>query len=201
MLCVARCATCIGLLVALVQPAAAEVISFGTQSVDELSLAGPQTEGSFQYVATGLGWDLVNDARFGNPPASLATVFNGNGPTIGDKVDFTLVSGGLFTFDSVDFQTRFSSNSHDVTLRGFRNGSQVGALLLNNSTLTYQTVTSGISAPLDLLRVEYSGTPLGNALFLDNLRVSPIPEPATLAALLGMVWLRRSRRDRVAVTL
>ena len=187
------------LLLALSSGGMANVISFGTDAVDELHVAGVVTEGAFQYQATGLGWELVNDPERperGNPPASLATVYNGDGPTVGDRVDFSLIGGGLFTFASVDFRTTTAAAAMDVSLTGYLGASPVGLLNLTDSSETFQTVLSGFDDPIDLLRV--SLTQQGNdAMFLDNLIVTPIPEPAALLlAALALTLPARARARR-----
>jgi hypothetical protein len=177
----------------------ADVITFGEQDVDELHLAGTRTEGAFQYEATGVAWELVySNPALGNPSASLATVFNGDGPALGDTVDIRATGSGFFTFQSVDFRTLLSIDSHNVTLTGFAGGVSAGVLTLSDSATTFQTVPSGFVLPIDLLRIELVGPLGGNALFLDNLVVSPVPEPATLllAAIALALPRRPARRKR-----
>jgi hypothetical protein len=176
-------------------------VTFGTSSIDQLVLAGAQTEGLVQYQAiTGLGWEIVNtgDAR-GNPPSALATFFNGsvNDQTIGDRVEFQLVGGGAFTFTSVD--TRYNgptSNSDHVSISGTLGGSPVGSL--NPTPTAAYVTTSGFGGLIDKLTVTL--TQRGdNGFWIDNLQLVVVPEPSTYAmsgiALLAlMIPMKRSRK-------
>src|SRR2546423_6843787 len=83
------------IIAALAGAAPTATVTFGTSNIDQLVLAGTQTEGVVQYQAvTGLGWEIVNtgDAR-GNPPSALATFYNGSitDQTVGDRVEFQLI--------------------------------------------------------------------------------------------------------------
>ena len=170
--------------------AGAAVITFGTQELDDLQSAGVRTEGAFRYQASGAGWDL---APVGNPSAALATVWSGPGPAIGDTVDVTAVGGGLFTFDSIDFRGANDGECHDLILRGYLAGVASGdALSLTGSPVAFQTVPSGFAGPVDLLRIELTGFLGASALITDNIRVTPVPEPASL--LTGLLLLAPSRR-------
>ncbi len=197
----------IGLLSALilasltaVSGVGAQTVMFGASSLDHLGSAGTQTEAGFDYTATGAGWEI--ESVYGNPNSALVTFFNGEGSTLGDKVDFTRNGGGLFNFDSVDFRTLLNSNSDQVILTGFLAGSPVGSLALNTSSISFQTVASGIAGPLDLLRVEVTFVSNSNALILDNLvfragEASAVPEPAAVSLLgAGSVCLLALRRRR-----
>ena len=190
--------------------AATEILTFGTEAVDELYLAGVRTEGSFQYHASGVAGELLADPdrpEYGNPPASLVTAYNGDGPTVGDFVGITAIGGGgggggdgAFTFDSIDFRTIFAADSMDVSLTGSLAGSPVGVLNLTTSTTTFQTV-AGFAGEIDLLRITLTAAGLGadNAMILDNIHLTPVPEPSSAAAITAaVVSLSLRRRQRAA---
>jgi hypothetical protein len=179
-------------------PALAQVITFENRQIDFLNLAGPQTEGAFQYHATvGIGWEVQPDV--GNPPSALATYYNGQGSATGDTVEIRRIDNGPFSFQSVDFRTINPENSDDVRLSGFRNGSLVGTLDLTTSSTTFQTVPSGFAGPIDLLRVVLSFGGQQNAMILDNFVV---PEPSGVVLLgacgVGLLTRRNHRRRQVA---
>lgn len=184
------------LLLTLTTVAAADVITFGNQSIDHLLEAGPQVEGRFTYTAAvGLGWEV--QSVFGNPPSALTTFFNREPSEPGDSVEVTRTSGGLFSFRGVDFRTVGDINSDDVLFSGFRGGILVGSMLLTDSSLTFRTVNSDLFAGIDLLRVQVVRTGQ-NAMLLDNVNLgsAPIPEPTTLllvsaGAIVGLVRRRR----------
>jgi hypothetical protein len=200
----------LSLMIATVACAApTATVTFGTSSIDQLVLAGMQTEGMVQYQAmTGLGWEIVNtgDSR-GNPPSALATFYNGsiNDQTVGDRVEFQLVGGGLFRFLSVDTRSNGPTpptNADSVSISGTLAGVPVGSLT-PTQTASYAT-TSGFSGLIDKLTVTL--TQRGDTAFwIDNLTLDLVPEPGTCAmaaiALFALNLPRNRRRDvrRVAV--
>ncbi len=180
----------------------AEIITFGTVG-HVLTNDGPLTEGSFTYEATvGTGWEI--QTTFGNPVAALATFFDNESSQESDEVKFARTDGGLFTFDSVDFlslSSPLSANPPDQLLfSGFLGSSLIGTLPLEYSS-TFQTVSSGISGAIDrlMLNVTFHSS-VGSGAIVDNLVLTPVPEPSAFvlwllagAAPLGFVW-RKSRR-------
>ncbi len=88
-------------LLALPATGSAAFITFGTGADSNLVAGTPLTEAGFTYRATvGNGFELQSDR--GNPDRALATFFNDEFSTVGDRVDFTRAGGGLFTFASTD---------------------------------------------------------------------------------------------------
>jgi len=172
----------------------ASIITFQNRSIPVLLTAGPQTEDGFTYEAKSGAWEV--QAKYGSPGSALATFFNSNTSTdfhsVGDRLEITRVGGGTFTFDSVDFATKSGSGSDDVLLTGLLGGSQTDTLAITASTgspYAFQPVTSGFTDVIDLLRVEitYYGY---NALFLDNINLTPtaVPEP-TAFCVWGVIGL------------
>ena len=191
----------VALLVSSPAVATAATITFGNVPVDLLQNAGAQNEAGFTYQAFGAGWEL--ETNFSNPGAALATFFNGQGTTLGQRVDITRSGGGLFTFDAVDWRTVLDANSDDVVITGFLGGVAQGTLALTGSTTAFQTAAFGFSGPIDLLRVQVSLVSGNNALILDNFVVDaanvPVPEPTSMlllgSGLLG-AGVRRWRQRR-----
>jgi hypothetical protein len=173
------------MIAALASAAPIATVTFGTSNIDQLVLAGTQTEGLVQYQAvTGLGWEVVNtsDSR-GNPPSALATFFNGatTDQTVGDRVEFQLVGGGLFRFLSVDTRANGPTpptNADQVSISGTLSGVPVGSLT-PTPTASYAT-TSGFSGLIDKLTVTL--TQRGDTAFwIDNITLDLVPEPGTCA--------------------
>jgi len=178
-------------------------VTFGTSNLDQLVLQGMQTEGVIQYQAvTGLGWEIVNtgDSR-GNPPSALASFFNGStsDQTVGDKVEFQLVGGGLFRFLSVDTRANGPtppSNADQVSISGTLAGIPVGSLT-PTPTASYAT-TIGFNGLIDKLTVTL--TQRGDTAFwIDNLTLDLVPEPTTFAmAAIGLFAANLPRNRRRA---
>ena len=178
-----------------------EIITFGTVG-HVLANDGPLTEGSFTYEATvGTGWEI--QTTFGNPVAASATFFGNESSQESDEVKFARTDGGLFTFDSVDFlslSSPLSANPPDQLLSSVLRKSLIGTLPLEYSS-TFQTVSSGISGAIDrlMLNVTFHSS-VGSGAIVDNLVLTPVPEPSAFVlwlsageAPLGFVW-RKSRR-------
>ncbi len=177
----------------------ADVITFDALNLNPL--VGSQTEGAFTYqVISGVNWRIDNTN--GNPGSALSTGFPGL-PGTGDRVDFFLTGGGLFTFDSVDFASAFNSPASDTVHFFGEVGGMITQQLLavvSNST-TFQTAVSGFSAPIDRLRVQVNAVGI-SPLQLDNFVFTPVaavPEPSSIAMFgvgaVGLVFARRKRRQ------
>src|SRR2546423_763322 len=165
----------ISLIVATLSSAATPAtVTFGTSNVDQLVLAGAQTEGPVQYQAvTGMGWEIVNtgDSR-GNPPSALATFFNGavTDQTVGDRVEFQLIGGGQFTFTSAD--TRANSdptNSDHVSISGTLAGVPIGSI--SPAPTSAYVTNSGFIGLIDKLTVTLTQRG-SNAFWIDNLQLA-----------------------------
>lgn len=179
--------------------ASAATLTFGNADVDKLNTQGVRTEAGFQYQATtGAGWELQTVYAQGG--AALTTFFNGEGSAVGDRVEFSKVGGGVFSFDSIDYRTIQSSDGDNVTITGFLNNAVVSFIGLGPGTTTFLTA-AGFAGAIDMLRIEVSTTG-NNAMLFDNLvlgdvRQQPLPIPGSLALVaLGLAGLAVAKRRR-----
>lgn len=189
-------------LMAAVTSANAAVITFGTDSVDRLDLAGAQTEDGFEYSTNTSGWEITS-AR-GNAPAALVTFFNDEGSTLGDTLDIAKSDGGLFLFDSVDFRGQDGADSEQVRLIGILDMIEIFTIDLIATNDLFQNrlgaiVDSGMAGNIDLLRLEVLSN-VGQTMILDNFTFSdvnaqPVNAPTSLFLLAsGMVLLLNIKR-------
>jgi hypothetical protein len=158
------------------------------ENLQAIPFTGSQSQGSFTYqVVSGTAWGL--DHSVGHPPSALTTSSNG-ASQVGDEVDFFRTAGSVFTFSSFDFAAVTNASSDTVNFIGERNGVPIEHLLgVGASSSTFQTMLSGFSQPIDLLRVQIAS--IGSTrLALDNPDLTPValpgggdavPEPSTLA--------------------
>lgn len=177
----------------------ASTITFGTNNVDRLDLAGTQVEDGFAYTASGAGWELQN--TFAQAGSALTTFFNGEGSSSSQLVSIVKVGGGTFTFQSLDFSTISFANNDQVLVTGLLNNVAVGSLNLNfGQPGAFLTVASGFSASIDELRISVTPS-FVTASFIDNVvlgSVTAVPEPeiyAMMLAGLGILAFAARRRN------
>jgi hypothetical protein len=173
--------------------AQAEVITFGTGA----DAAAPTsfTEGSFTF--TRVAGTNACFVALGNPARSFS--ISCFAPAIGDAYEITRTGGGTFTF--TQFEGWALQPSDTMRFRG-----QLGGFFTEDlpnvatSSPSWDTIVTGFSGPIDLLRMEI--TAVGSfALLLDNLELTPsdsaVPEPSMALpvglALLAGRYLRRRR--------
>nr|WP_316642673.1 PEP-CTERM sorting domain-containing protein [uncultured Roseateles sp.] len=178
--------------------ASATVISFD-------SLAGAQGSSFSSYIESGftveslLGKWLVAK-NFGAP---VPDIFSGK--SWGTASAAIEVTGGMFTFASVDLSS--SLGSANYTIEGLKGGvsqfSFSGVRSCGGCGGLFATVSNSFSSlVIDSLKISITGA--GTSYNVDNINVSaiapvqpPIPEPATyglmLAGLLGVATIARRR--------
>lgn len=173
--------------------ASATVISFD-------NLAGAQGSAFSSYVESGftvdslLGKWLVAK-NFGAP---VPDIFSGkNWGTASAAIE---VTGGMFTFASVDLSSNLGDASY--TIEGLKGGvsqfSFNGVRSCGGCGGLFATVSNSFSAMvIDSLKISITGA--GSSYNVDNINVTalPVPEPTTyglmLAGLLGVVTMARRR--------
>jgi hypothetical protein len=178
----------------------ATTIDFATLGGSNGSPFSSYTEFGFTVTSTAGGWAVGQD--FGNPPPNVFCP--GCGPGILE------VTGGQFTFDSVDFGNPISgAESLPYTITGFLNGFQVlsqsaTANLPANTFATFDSVDP--SRLLDSLFISINTTSTGDGN-VDNIvlgAATTVPLPAALPLFatgigaLGLLGWRRKRKAAAA---
>ena len=175
-------------MVSVVVDASASTVTFGTTNgFPSTIIDQPQIEGDIIYQVVSGMW--FKSDPLGNPPASLITAF----PTPDDVIEFSTISGVPFTFDSFDFASFANQQSDKVNFIGEFNSVDTQQLLnFSTSNANFSTQNPDFSAPIDKLRIEVVSGDRA-ALLLDNLVLTPIPEPSTIfgIALLSLGALSR----------
>jgi hypothetical protein len=171
--------------------ASAAVITFSGLST-HLTGFGTYTENGFTVTSVAGNW--VTSLFGGNPPPSIFA-----GP-VGCPVTSTLeITGGLFTFSSVDIGS--NNGSSQFAFAGTLGGAPVFSILGSLGGGAFMTVNnSSSSAVIDRLLIGINPTG-ATSINIDNIVVtassSAIPEPATaalwLAGLAGFALARRFR--------
>jgi hypothetical protein len=171
-------------------PATAAVIGFSN-----LTTSGPFTstsEAGFSVTAVSGNW--VVSTGFGHPAPFVEFINPVQGPTTAEIL--VTSAGSPFTFSSVELYSSVTAIPYVFT--GLLRGSPVFTAtgVVPNTFGNFATV-SGPSLPIDTLRISLTNMFQGNPMGLDNLVVTPVPEPSTLA-LLGVVLAGVRLRSRKA---
>ncbi len=106
-------------------------------------------------------------------------------------------NGALFTFTSLDLDGYLSPLGYEIT--GWRGGSALFDIAANQAAGGFATVGNAASSLLiDRLTIDVSSGGPGS-FNIDNIRVSPVPEPGTYGLMLGGLgmigWLLRRRQQ------
>jgi len=170
----------LGVLVGRGGVASAETIGFNE------AVAGPFTtysESGFTVIATPERWAAVT--TFGNPLPSIQFLRETGEPIVAGTIEITN-SSSLFTFSSIDLYS--SVTPIEFLITGFLSSTRVftGSGTLPNPMGTFRTLTIPPGAalePLDSLVITLFNpiVPVSNPMGLDNIVVTPVPEPGTVA--------------------
>lgn len=184
------------LVVAVLSNAAsADTITFGNESAG--AFFGPSAEGNFSYSLFGGG--LFVDALSGNPGEQMEGSIPADGGTL--QIVRNDVVNGLFTFDQASV-VQWSFGAVSVVFEGYLGGAlQASDSLLTSATsLTHTTLASAnlSGVMIDELRVILDASSSSSAWEgVDNIVVTPVPEPSTLALVgAGLIALQLRERSR-----
>jgi hypothetical protein len=178
--------------------ASAETIAFTAAA------AGPFTtysQSGFTVTAASEGWMVV--PTFGNPLPFIQFLREAGEPIVAGTIEITN-SSSLFTFSSIDLYS--SVTPIEFLITGFLNSTRVftGTGTLPNPMGTFRTLTIPPGAalePLDSLVITLFNpvVPVSNPIGLDNIVVTPVPEPGTVALTAwGLATLVAMRRRSVS---
>lgn len=129
---------------------------------------------------------------FGNP---VPDVFGGPSCDSGSTGVFSISGAGLFSFSSIDFAANNGTLSYTVEgLIGATTAfTQTGDLL--GPSGVFSTIASQHSDSIDTLRMSFRTA--GSSWNFDNIALSTVPEPSTLALLgLSLAGLAATRRRK-----
>lgn len=170
----------------------ADVITFGPGPIG--SPVAPTVEGIFIYDT--FSGALFRDTQ-GNGDGFNMEGLSGTGGVL--RVVRNDIASGIFTFDQSDVALQFNQ-SVNIDFEGFLLGVSQGMdSFLTTADSAYSTQASSVlsGVTIDELRVTLATTPT-TATVIDNLVLTPIPEPSALitvgAALLSFGLFARRRR-------
>jgi hypothetical protein len=195
-------ALALSLLATLPGVSRAAVITFGDLSGNHSDpFSTSYTEAGFTVTPITGRWLEGHDSHvIGNP---LPDIY---GDTFTASLEVNKFGGGLFAFTSVDLASGTLNAPVTYTIEGLLGGSTIFSA---SSTVPYPFVTVGSpsGAAIDTLRISMIRNQAEGYL-LDNINVTPVLEPSSLAVFLGCLsllggwhWSRfRTSRTMVAST-
>lgn len=182
---------------ALVVLTAAMALNAHASMIDFDSNGTPGGANSLPAPISGFAFSQMENLDFSSAGpwnANSGPAHSGNFAAVNDGTlaEITLASGGKFNFQSL-WLTTFSGLQYAVAIRGFSNGVEVGTIfgVADLGWTNYAQSMNGI----DKLQID---VPAGTVM-LDDLRVTAVPEPESVAMLLGglamLGWMARRRRS------
>ena len=180
-------------LTALAMISSSATASAATISFDDLpggtgSPLGPYQEAGFTVTPAFGAWKEAHNS--GNPAPSIFVEDLRDTPF----GSVSVTGGGLFTFTSVDLQAYASPVGYEVA--GWLGNNQVFSVANDQAAGGFSTIASPSKLSIDRLTVDVGGGGPGS-FNVDNIKVSPVPEPATAALLvlgLGLIGTAARRR-------
>ncbi len=174
-------------------PALAATITFDGLRGDTGDAFSSYNEAGFTVSARFGDWKEAH--AYGAPvPSIYVSDFHG---TPFGSVEVT--NGGTFSFASLDLAGDLTALGYEIA--GWRGGNMVFDIAANQAAGAFVTIGNAAAwAQIDRLTIDVSGGGPG-AINLDNIRVSAVPEPESLALMmagLGVVGVLARRRSRHA---
>lgn len=183
-----------GLLVLASAPAMASVITFDPLAGANGDVYTGHTEAGYNITPVGGSWFEAH--AYGNP---IPDIFAGPIGNPGNStISITKNGGGLFHWVSVDLSSN-GNNTGQYVVDGFINGAEQfssgGGLA---STNTFQTVSNPFDFGFyDTITIEVLPGAGVSSMNLDNIVLNPVPEPASMALVVGgLSLLARKRRAK-----
>lgn len=177
------------------QQAAASTISFEDLSSPLAVTGSALTSSGYQFTTT-KGHGVFDASGFGASNGTHFLVYLSSG--IGTE-SFSAVSGAAFNVSSLDLGGwhNFGPTPLSIQIKGYRaNGTSV----TNTVSVTYGVFASYALTGFTNVTSVRLGSFAGAYLAVDNINVSPVPEPESLAMLLAglgvLGWQLRRRQPR-----
>lgn len=169
----------------------------------------PSSFGSFTDPATeaGFTYSLASGGLFLNTVGNPGYAMEGNRDTGGGVLDIaSSTPGSLFTFDGLDFAAYrlTSTDTLTITVDGYKGGSIVATDSYtlagsNPRNWTAESASNLLGLSLDDIKINLPAglSPENYDADIDNVRLSAVPEPGTLALFaVGLAGFRAVRRPK-----
>lgn len=154
-----------------------------------------QTVSGITATGTGVGGtiDVLDFGSFTNfSTFGTRSIVGGGDPRVAIRVDFSID----LTLLTVQFGDIGVDDDGTVTVKAYNSSNAVVDTNSMNYGLMDRLASLTLSAPDISYFIAVSGGPFPNTLVWDNMRVTPVPEPATMIALLAGVSALVARRRR-----
>ena len=154
-----------------------------------------QTVSGITATGTGVGGtvDVLDFGSFTNfSTFGTRSIVGGGNPRVAIRVDFSID----LTLLTVQFGDIGVDDDGTVTVTAYNSSNAV----VDTNSMNYGLMERPASLTLSAQDISYfigvSGGPFPNTLVWDNMRVTPVPEPATMIALLAGISALVARRRR-----